>query len=227
MNNEININGMGKIKFEKLKDSNKKLKGIPIKNSKYLRTISYMELGKLLDNEYITSLLKKRNKIRIFETMPINLISKYRYDVFIKYYYVQEYITQENYELAKKIYLNHIKSFNNFIEPDGKKKGPQSFIENFNSLIENIKCVGMNKTIIPITPNGEIIDGAHRLAIALYLNLAVQFAIFDLLDVNYNKNFFINRGFNIEYVKIIDEKVVKNIKWIEKIIQRYLLFYLV
>lgn len=227
MYNQIDIEGMGKIKFEKLKDSNKKLKGIPIKNSKYLRTISYMELGKLLDNEYIISLLKKRNKIRIFETMPINLISKYRYDVFIKYYYVQAYITQENYELAKKIYLNHIKSFNNFIEPDGKKKGPQSFIENFNSLIENIKCVGINKTIIPITPNGEIIDGAHRLAIALYLNLAVQFAIFDLLDANYNKNFFINRGFNIEYVKIIDEKVVKNIKWIEKIIQKYLLFYLV
>lgn len=212
MYNQIDIEGMGKIKFEKLKDSNKKLKGIPIKNSKYLRTISYMELRKLLDNEYIISLLKKRNKIRIFETMPINLISKYRYDVFIKYYYVQAYITQENYELAKKIYLNHIKSFNNFIEPDGKKKGPQSFIENFNSLIENIKCVGVNKTIIPITPNGEIIDGAHRLAIALYLNLAVQFAIFDLLDANYNKNFFINRGFNIEYVKIIDEKVVKNIK---------------
>lgn len=227
MYNQIDIEGMGKIRFEKLKDSNKKLKGIPIKNSKYLRTISYMELGKLLDNEYIISLLKKRNKIRIFETMPINLISKYRYDVFIKYYYVQAYITQENYELAKKIYLNHIKSFNNFIEPDGKKKGPQSFIENFNSLIENIKCVGINKTIIPITPNGEIIDGAHRLAIALYLNLAVQFAIFDLLDANYNKNFFINRGFNIEYVKIIDEKVVKNIKWIEKIIQKYLLFYLV
>ena len=227
MYNQIDIKGMGKIRFEKLKDSNKKLKGIPIKNSKYLRTISYMELGKLLDNEYIISLLKKRNKIRIFETMPINLISKYRYDVFIKYYYVQAYITQENYELAKKIYLNHIKSFNNFIEPDGKKKGPQSFIENFNSLIENIKCVGINKTIIPITTNGEIIDGAHRLAIALYLNLAVQFAIFDLLDANYNKNFFINRGFNIEYVKIIDEKVVKNIKWIEKIIQKYLLFYLV
>ena len=212
MYNQIDIEGMGKIKFEKLKDSNKKLKGIPIKNSKYLKTIPYIELGKLLDNEYIISLLKKRNKIRIFKTMPINLISKYRYDVFIKYYYVQAYITQENYELAKKIYLNHIKSFNNFIEPDGKKKGPQSFIENFNSLIENIKCVGINKTIIPITPNGEIIDGAHRLAIALYLNLAVQFAIFDLLDANYNKRFFINRGFNIEYVKIIDEKVVKNIK---------------
>lgn len=53
MNNEIEIEGMGKIKFEKLIDNNKNLQGIPIKNSKYLKTISYKELNKLIDNNYI------------------------------------------------------------------------------------------------------------------------------------------------------------------------------
>lgn len=214
MNNkvEVELEGMGRIKFEQLRDSNKNEKNMAIKNSKYIKTISYTELKKLLDNEYLLSLLKKRNKIRIFEAQPINLISQYRYDVFIKYYYVQAYITKNNYELAKEIYLNHIKSFNNFIEPDGRKKSPQDFIESFNSLIDNIKFEGISKTIIPVTKNGEIIDGAHRLAIALYLNLKVQFAIFDLLDANYNKDFFISRGFDIKYAKIIDEKVVKSIK---------------
>ena len=48
MNNEIEIEGMGKIKFEKLIDNNKNLQGIPIKNSKYLKTISYKELNKFL-----------------------------------------------------------------------------------------------------------------------------------------------------------------------------------
>jgi len=209
---EIELDGMGKVKFENLRDINKNKINMPIKNSKYLKTISYTELGKLLDNKYLLSLLKKRSKIRIFETMPIYLISQYRYDVFIKYYYVQAYITKKDYELAKKIYLNHIKSFNNFIEPDGRKKGSQDFIKKFNGLIDNIKSSGVNKTIIPITKNGEIIDGAHRLAIALYLNLKVKFAIFDLLDANYNKEFFINRGFDVEYAKIVDEEVVKNIR---------------
>lgn len=209
---ELKLKGMGKIKFEQLRDSNKNEKNIPIKNSKYLKTISYTELRNLLNNEYVVSLFKKRSRIRIFETQPINLISRYRYDVFIKYYYVQAYITKENYELAKEIYLNHIKSFNNFIEPDGRKKGPQEFIENFNNLIDNIKSTGINKTIVPVTKNGEIIDGAHRLAIALYLNLKIQFAVFNLLDANYNKEFFISRGFHIEYAKIIDKEVVKNIK---------------
>lgn len=207
MNQEIEIMGMGKITFEKLIDKNKKTKGLPIKNSRYLKTINYSQLDRLLDNNYISMLLPKRSKVRIFESMPINLVSKYRYDVFIKYYYVQAYITNDNYDMSKKIYLNHIKSFNNFTEPDGRKNTPESFIKSFNNLINDVKKHGI-KTIIPITKNGEIIDGAHRLAIALYLKLNVQFAIFDLLDANYGKKFFINRGFNSEYAKIIDEKVI-------------------
>lgn len=207
MSQEIEIRGMGKITFEKLKDKNKNSNGLPIKNSRYLKTINYNQLDRLLDNNYIFFLLPKRNKIRIFEAMPINLISEYRYDVFIKYYYVQAYITNNNYDMAKKIYLNHIKSFNNFNEPDGRKNTPENFIKNFNNLINDVKKYGI-KTIIPITKNGEIIDGAHRLAIALYLKLNVQFAIFDLLDANYGKKFFIDRGFNPEYAKIIDEEVI-------------------
>lgn len=182
MNNEIEIKGMGKIKFEKL-----------------------------IDNNYIFLLLPKRSKIRIFETMPINLVSQYRYDVFIKYYYVQAYITKSKFDFAKKVYLNHIKSFNNFTEPDGRKNNPNDFIKNFNNLIDSAKKEGIHKTIIPITKNGEIIDGAHRLSIALYLNLKIQFAIFDLLDVNYGKDFFINRGFNQEDAKIIDKEIIKGL----------------
>ena len=221
MKEEIEIKGMGIIKFEKLIDNNKNLNGIAIKNSKYLRSVSYQKIKDLIDNNYIVSLLPKRDKIRIFETMPINLISKYRYDVFIKYYYVQAYIINKKYDLAKEIYLNHIKSFNNFIEPDGRKTDKKDFIQNFNNLIDNIKSEGIDKTVIPITKNGEIIDGAHRLSIALYLNLKIQFAIFDLLDTNYSKEFFVKRGFNPEYAKIIDKEVVKKIKWKKKTIQKF------
>ena len=33
--------------------------------------------------------------------------------------------------------------------------------------------------------------------------------MFDLLDANYNKQFFINRGFNEKYAKIIDKEIVE------------------
>lgn len=222
MYKEIEINGMGIIKFEKLKDTNKNLVGMPIKNSKYLKTIAYQELEKILNNNYIFSFLPRRNKIRIFETLPINLISKYRYDIFIKYFYVQAYVTKKDFELAKDMYLNHLQSFNNFTEPDGSKNTPEDFLQNFNRLIDCIKSQGIHKTIIPITKQGEIIDGAHRLAIALYFNLKIQFAVFDLLDANYSKKFFIKRGFKSKYVEIIDRKVVSKFKWKKRIIQIFL-----
>ena len=206
---EIEIEEMGKIVFEKLRDDNKNKGNMPIKQSKIVKTIYYDEFKELLDNKYLLSLLRKRKKIRIFKSNAINLISKYRYDVFVKYYYVQAYITKNNYSLAKKIYLDNIKSFNNFREPDGRKKGPKDFVEKFNELIDDIKINGNKKTIIPITKNGEIIDGSHRLAISLYLKLDVEFAIFDFLDVNYGKKFFLNRGFKRKYSKIIDEEVIR------------------
>lgn len=206
------ITGMGYIQFQSLKDANKTNKNVPISNSRYIKTISYEEFKKMLNNDYINTLLRRRKKIRVFESDAINLISTYRYDVFIKYYYVKEYLEKGNYDLAKAIYLNHLQSFNNFTEPDGKKNGAKVFIASFDSLIKDIKKNGINKTIIPITKNGEIIDGAHRLAIALYLKLKIRFAIFNLLDANYNKDFFINRGFNSKYAEIIDKEVVKKIK---------------
>ena len=149
----------------------------------------------LLDNDYIFNLISHRNKIIVYSTNPINLLSKYRFDIFVKYYYVKSYI--ENYDLkeAKKIYLSHIKAFNNFHEPDGRKNNAKDFIIKFNSLIENIKsCKNLDKTIIPISTTGIPIDGAHRIAIALYFDLKIQYCVFDLLDGKYDEIFFLQRG---------------------------------
>ena len=74
---EVEILGMGELKFQNLRDDNKTNNNLmPIKNSKYIKTITYTELEKLLDNNYILSLLKKRRRIKIFSANSINLISK-------------------------------------------------------------------------------------------------------------------------------------------------------
>lgn len=80
------------------------------------------------------------------------------------------YIENHNLKEATDIYLSHIKAFNNFQEPDGIKNGADIFLQNFNNLIENIRaCNNLDKTIIPISMTGIPIDGAHRIAISLYL----------------------------------------------------------
>ena len=61
---------------------------------------------------------------------------------------------------------------------DNTRYTVKDFIEEFNTLIDNIKsCNGLNKTIIPISTTGIPIDGAHRIAISLYLNLEIKLSI--------------------------------------------------
>ena len=185
----------------------------PIIDNKKIQTISSVQLKELLDNDYIFNLISHRNKIIVYSTNPINLLSKYRFDIFVKYYYVKSYI--ENYDLkeAKKIYLSHIKAFNNFHEPDGRKNNAKDFIIKFNSLIENIKsCKNLDKTIIPISTTGIPIDGAHRIAIALYFDLKIQYCVFDLLDGKYDEIFFLQRGMPYKYVQEIKDLSKKILK---------------
>lgn len=204
------IEGMGKIEFGRFYNNENKiissLDESPIIDSKKIQTISSVQLKELLDNDYIFNLISHRNKIIVYSTNPINLLSKYRFDIFVKYYYVKSYI--ENYDLkeAKKIYLSHIKAFNNFHEPDGRKNNAKDFIIKFNSLIENIKsCKNLDKTIIPISTTGIPIDGAHRIAIALYFDLKIQYCVFDLLDGKYDEIFFLQRGMPYKYVQEIKD----------------------
>ena len=176
----------------------------PIKNSKLIKIIDENTANKLINNHYIYSLLEKRKQYYVYECSPEKLISRYRYDVYVKYFYVKSYIEKNNYELAKKIYLSHIKSFNNYFEPDGSKSSPDDFINNFNLLIESIKAEGLNKTVIPISQTGIPIDGAHRLSICLYLKIKVPFLVFDLLDAKYDREFFVSRGMSDGYCAAID-----------------------
>lgn len=78
--------------------------------------------------------------------------------------------------------------------------------------MEKIKfCNNLDKTVIPISTTGIPIDGAHRIAIALYFNLEVRYCVFDLLDGKYDDIFFLQRGMPYEYVQKI-KKYLKNIQ---------------
>ena len=211
------VDGMGEIEFGRFYNNKNKiissLNESPIIDSKKVQTISLNQFENLLDNEYIFNLIPHRDKINTYRTSPINLLSNYRFDIFVKYYYVKSYIENYNLNEATEIYLSHIKAFNNFHEPDGRKNNANDFIIKFNSLIENVKsCKNLDKTIIPISTKGIPIDGAHRIAISLYFDLKIQYCVFDLLDGKYDETFFLQRGMPYKYVekiKNISKKILK------------------
>ncbi len=211
------IKGMGKIEFGRFYNNKNRiissLDETPIINSQKVKAISLNQLRKLLDNEYIYNLVPHRDKINVYRTNSINLLSKYRFDIFVKYYYVKSYIENTNITEAQEIYLSHIKAFNNFSEPDGRKNNKNDFIKSFNSLIESVKtCNNLDQTIIPISTTGIPIDGAHRIAISLYFDLKIQYCVFDLLDGKYDEIFFLQRGMPYKYVekiKNVSKKILK------------------
>ena len=211
------IKGMGKIEFGRFYNNKNRiissLDETPIINSQKVKAISLNQLRKLLDNEYIYNLVPHRDKINVYRTNSINLLSKYRFDIFVKYYYVKSYIENTNITEAQEIYLSHIKAFNNFSEPDGRKNNKNDFIKSFNSLIESVKtCNNLDQTIIPISTTGIPIDGAHRIAISLYFDLKLQYCVFDLLDGKYDEIFFLQRGMPYKYVekiKNVSKKILK------------------
>ena len=177
----------------------------PIKNVRLVKRISNKTLEKCIDNTYIFSLLSKRKVYYVYECIPQKLLSYYRYDIYIKYFYVKSYVEKSNYMLAKRIYLSNIKAFNNFKEPDGRKVCKRDFIINFNNLINSIRNEKKIKTIIPISKTGIPIDGAHSIEICLYFNINIPFVVFDLLDGKYDKEFFENRGMKRKYIEFVDE----------------------
>lgn len=204
------IPNMGKVVFDEFYSSkNIKINDVnssPIKDSKLVKVLD--DIDNYLNNSYISSLLDKRDKYYIYSTKSNNLLSFYRYDIFIKYFYVKSYIENNNYELFKDIYLSSIKCFNNFLEPDGSKRSKNDFINNFNNLIDSIKNKGFT-SIIPISKTGIPIDGAHRVAICLYFKIDINYVVFDLLDGKYDRDFFKIRGMNPKYLKIIDDLILE------------------
>lgn len=202
------IENMGKVEFGKFYNkANRKILNLdntPIRKSEKIKSINMEELERRLDNKYIYNLLDNREKINIYETEPQRLLSRYRFDILVKYNYVKSYCENINIEKAKQIYLSHIKAFNNFHEPDGSKNNPEDFIKNFNNLIKKIsEDKKMDKSLIPISMTGIPIDGSHRVSIALYFKLKIQYVVFDLLDGRYDDSFFLKRGMPNEYVQEI------------------------
>lgn len=103
-----------------------------------------------------------------------------RFDLFAKLFYVE--FRETKAELARKIYIEHIKAFNPDAKEPGRedKKSFQDFVSSFNALIDNFRDGEFDDTvsIVPVDKNGIILDGAHRVSALAYYNKKVRIARF-------------------------------------------------
>jgi len=90
---------------------------------------------------------------------PNDLLTHKRFDVVIKYMYASNLSSY----FYKDAYKRHLQVWNNFYEGNPRKQGFEEFDTAFKSIINN----NVTDPVI-LNDEGHIINGAHRLAAALY-----------------------------------------------------------
>jgi len=97
--------------------------------------------------------------------------------------------------------LEHIKAFNNFFENDESQKiGAEAFTDSFDRLIKNVSQYGFKEDMLIPVANNILLDGAHRTALAIYLNKEINTVDLEIEAPNYNYEFFKNRGLSEIYL---------------------------
>jgi len=150
-----------------------------------------------------------------YETKTINakkLLTHTRFDLAFKLLYLD--MMSRDVKFAKEIYKEHIRAFSlgRFTEPGNEEKNSiDKFIEEFSKTFEDIKANGFDntKTLIPLSKNGSIANGAHRVASAIYLDTNVECVQIDTANHVYDYKFFYSRNVPSQMLDVAATKYVE------------------
>lgn len=139
-------------------------------------------------------LLNEKNQI--IEKNSNELLTPNRFDISIKLSYLRHKNIAPQY--AIEIYADHILAFGGgrYCEPEKKHKDSlAAFTKDFASIEEKIKENGFDEkeSLIPLAKDGSILNGAHRVAAAIFHNKPVKTIILDIAPSEYDYKFFADR----------------------------------
>lgn len=168
------------------------------------------KLKKLIEPHFYDKLITENYEI---ETLKANeLLTNNRLDLAFKLIFLE--MLEYDVSFAKKIYKEHIKafSFGKFSEPGNENKNSiDIFFDDFYKTYSNIKNNGFDssETLIPLSKDGSIANGAHRLASAIFLNLNIDCVKLDVENHTYDYKFFYKRNIPMDMLDIAVTKFVE------------------
>lgn len=124
------------------------------------------------------------------------LLVSSRIDLVAKYKFVEAYDKGMNIPFVQELYYAHLEAFTGgrFVEPgkENTKKSFQDYLVTFKQLIDSIKRDGIKKeiSVIPVGKNNIILNGSHRVAIAMYYDLTIPIIRYDDIEVKYDYHYF-------------------------------------
>ena len=157
-------------------------------------TLNSENLKKLIEPHFFNDLSDQSYKLETIEACK--LLTHNRFDLSFKLLFLKMIDKDDNF--SKDIYIEHIKalSLGGFKEPGSPKKNSiEDYLKAFENIFYDIKINGFNGTsVIPLSKNGYIANGAHRVASAIILSKEVDCVNIEVDDHNYNYNFFHKRN---------------------------------
>jgi len=132
------------------------------------------------------------------------LLTYKRLDIAFKLFYLS--LLDNHVPFAKEMYMEHIRAFSlgKFSEPgNADKNSIEKYMESFDETFLNIKKHGFDseKTLIPQSSDKTIVNGAHRVASAIYLNKKVSCVELDSESPCYDYKFFSQRNVPIAMIE--------------------------
>lgn len=172
--------------------------------------INKKDLENLIEPHLYKDLTEDKYEIKHMKSDK--LLTYNRLDIAFKLLYLE--MLEYDVKYAEEIYTQHIKSFSlgKFIEPGNDEKNSiDQFINDFNGIYESIKYNGFDskKTLVPLSKNSSILNGAHRIASAIYLHKDVDCLQLDIPDYNYDYKFFYARNISNDILDTVVTKFVQ------------------
>ncbi|MGB3610963.1 MAG: hypothetical protein WA987_11360 [Cellvibrio sp.] len=157
-----------------------------------------MNADEIKKNGLIESRLFKflENDNEVVEIDPNDLLTPNRFDVAIKLSYLRHKNIAPKF--SRKIYCDHLMAFGGgkINEPEKPEKNSlNKFLSEFQITVGSIEKEGFNtrQSIIPLARDGSILNGAHRVASAIYLGRTVKAIKLDADPSDYSYEFFLKR----------------------------------
>jgi len=171
------------------------------------------KLLQLIEPHFEKDLIQDSYEVKTIKASK--LLTHTRFDLAFKLLYLE--MIGKDVKFSKKIYKEHIRAFSlgKFTEPGNEDKNSiEVFFEEFHKTFEEIKTNGFDssKTLIPVSKNGSIANGAHRVASAIYLDKDVECVQIDTPDHIYDYKFFYSRNVPREMLDVVATKFVEYAK---------------
>ena len=145
---------------------------------------------------------------------PEQFVVSERIDLICKLFYIECREKKFDLSFARELYTEHLRAFSEgtFTEPGNEEKNSiEQYFDTFDRLIDDIREKGFDagKSVIPVSDNGVILDGSHRVAIAVYYNIELPIVRIHGIEQCFDTAFFQKNGLKRIYLDFMIDRYIR------------------